>query len=153
MAKSDSYYGYSFRVERLTSNQVKIAVQTTKGAVTVLSHTQKEFDIPELENSPDYQKKLTKNLQSFLRQLYLQASPVWICDLPNYQDQAPTVRPMKCGAYTFLCGKEALFAGVIEVLYQMRCTLFHGELAPTKDAIGCYEPAYRLIRRFLECVS
>jgi hypothetical protein len=48
--------------------------------------------------------------------------------------------------------ERVLFAGMVEVLYEMRCTLFHGELAPTKEAVVCYEPAFRLVRRFLDCV-
>jgi hypothetical protein len=54
--------------------------------------------------------------------------------------------------HRFRCGKDVLFAGVAEVLYEMRCILFHGELAPTKEAVACYEPAFRLVRRFLDCV-
>ena len=77
----------------------------------------------------------------------------FIFDSTTHKDLDPNTREIKCGAYGFNCGKEALFAGVVETVYQMRCTLFHGELIPTKDAVSCYEPAFRIVRRFLECVT
>jgi hypothetical protein len=73
-----------------------------------------------------------------------------MCDLTTHKE--PDSDPLQCGAYIFECGRDALFAGAAEVLYEMRCTLFHGELAPTKDAVSCYEPAFRIVRRFLDCV-
>ncbi len=67
----------------------------------------------------------------------------------NQGDEAP----ITCGTHTFRCGTDFLFAGVVEVIYQMRCSLFHGELAPTREASECYEPAYRIVRRFLKSVT
>ena len=117
----------------------------------MLQHSQPTFDLAGLQALPAYQQ-LTPNLQAFLRHLYEEAAPIWTCDLTTHQDLDPNTRDIKCGAYAFRCGKDALFAGVVEAVYQMRCTLFHGELVPTKDAIACYEPAFRIVRRFLECV-
>jgi hypothetical protein len=34
----------------------------------------------------------------------------------------------------------------------MRCLLFHGELVPKKDYNLVYEPAYRIVKVFLEAV-
>ena len=33
-----------------------------------------------------------------------------------YQDEDPNTREIKCGAYTFRCGRDALFAGVVETV-------------------------------------
>jgi hypothetical protein len=150
--KTGQSYGYSFQVQRLANKQVIVEVQGKKGAI-VLHHTQQTYDLSTLQALADYQKNLTPNLQAFLRQLYEEARPSWVVDLTQYKDLDHNTREIKCGAYAFKCGKEALFAGVVEVVYLMRCTLFHGELVPTKDAIACYEPAFRLVRRFLECVT
>ncbi|HKB97197.1 MAG TPA: hypothetical protein VKD23_00285 [Terriglobales bacterium] len=149
--KAAKSYGYSFQVQRGANRQMTIEVKGKTGTV-VLQHTQTAFNLAELQGLSQY-RKLTSNLQAFLRQLYEEAAPVWICDLTTHEDLDPNAREIKCGAYAFQCGKEALFAGVIETVYQMRCTLFHGELIPTKDAVSCYEPAFRIVRRFLECVT
>jgi hypothetical protein len=149
--KTEKSYGYSFHVQRSASRQVSVEVKGKTGA-TVLQHTQTTYDLPGLQALADY-RKLTPNLQAFLRQLYEEIAPLWICDLATHQDLDPNTRQIKCGAYSFPCGRDALFAGVVEIVYQMRCTLFHGELVPTKDAVACYEPAFRIVRRFLEIVA
>ncbi len=153
VSKTNTCYGYSFKAERLANRQVKTEVQRVKASVIVLQLTQPNFNLADLESHPDFQQKLTTNLRAILRQLYQQVTPTWVEDLATYRDLDPSPYEMKCGAFSFHCGRDALFAGVVEVLYQMRCTLFHGELVPTKDAIACYEPAFRLVRRFLDCVA
>jgi hypothetical protein len=99
-------------------------------------------------------------LETGARALHVRASR-WLPVKADAFDEFHRVTPfglnptheIKSGAYTFRCGKDALFVGTLEVVYQMRSTLFHGELVPTKDPVACYEPAFRIVRRFLECVT
>lgn len=142
--------GITFLVERQAGGQMRIDVR--RGTTIKLQHTQNKFDLADLESQTAYQS-LNTNQQITLRQLYSRAAPKWIANLMTHRDLDPNTREIKCGAYPFNCGRDALYAGVVEVIYQMRCTLFHGELIPTKEAIACYEPAYRLVRRFLDCVT
>jgi len=93
---------------------------------------------------------LRPNQRNCLRELYERASPKEIVDL---LDAARSSTSIKCGSYTFYCSREELFAAVIEAVYLMRCHLFHGELSPTRQASECYEPAYRIVRRFINFVS
>src|SRR5665213_3303477 len=88
------------------------------------------------------------NQQGFLRALYREASPRQFANLTVGSDPA-----IKCGSFDFRCTAGALFAGTVEAVYMMRCTLFHGELMPTREANACYEPAYYLIRRFLHAIA
>ena len=50
--------------------------------------------------------------------------------------------------------KEKVFAGLIELIYQVRCALVHGELAPTPTnhevVKYCYLVLYELMRGFCE---
>jgi hypothetical protein len=73
-----------------------------------------------------------------LKGLYKSVNPRLVVDL--------TVRgesPIEACAYRFTCTPDEIFAGVSEVVYLMRNTLFHGELVPNRDATACYEPAYQ----------
>jgi hypothetical protein len=149
--KTEQWSGYSLMVTRTAGRQMTVEVRNRKSAVK-LSHTQTKFDLPELQSLDTYQS-LSRDIQAHVSELYKEAAPQWICDLTSHKDLDPNTREIRCGAYSLLCGKEALFAGVLETVYQMRSTLFHGELIPTKDAVACYEPAFRIVRRFLECVS
>lgn len=144
--------GYRYRVELQTDRKIAVEVVNIKTSARILTCLHDQHNIVQMESLPSY-RGLTEDQRSRIRQLYLGAAPNWYCDLTTYTSSDVTNRPIECGAFTFNCGKEALFAGTVETIYQMRCTLFHGELAPTKEAIACYEPAYRLVRRFLDCIT
>lgn len=146
---SEERYGFIFRVELLTNKQVNACVTRKKGGSVMVNVPPAPHDLTVLMAASGF-NRLSIAQQNVLRRLYSETSPSWVCDLTKYQE--PDSSPLQCGAYTFGCGRDALFAGVAEVLYEMRCTLFHGELAPTKDAVFCYEPAFRIVRRFLDCV-
>jgi len=61
-------------------------------------------------------------------------------------------RPIIAGEREFRCTSEELFFGLVEVIYSLRNSLLHGELQPDERAFRAYEPAYRIVMRFLNCV-
>jgi hypothetical protein len=140
------YYGYQCLIERLANGKITTLVKDRNGA-TIINLQQQKYDLAALEADAGF-KKLTDNLRKKCRGLYALVNPPLARDLTK-GDEAP----IACGAHTFNCGSDFLFAGVVEAVYLMRCSLFHGELVPTREAAECYEPAYRIIRRFLESVS
>ncbi len=145
--KTGSSWGFNFTVDRQPNQSIRTEVRNRTNSV-IFQHQQARFNLTDLENQPTFQSNLTPNLQSFLRQLYLQITPQLYANLTSGSNAA-----IKCGAYDLKCGSNDLFAGTVEAVYLMRCTLFHGELVPTKEASGCYEPAYRIVRRIIESVS
>lgn len=148
--KADDRYGILFSVELLASKQVAVKVTRKRGGTPLLTMPAASHNHSALSETTGFQDLSTAQ-KNILRRLYTEASPSWFCDLTSYSDPEPGSLALQCGAYQFRCGKDVLFAGVVEVLYEMRCTLFHGELAPTKEAVVCYEPAFRIVRRFLDC--
>lgn len=140
--------GFEITVERGATGGMRSTVVNRSGNV-ILNETQQRYSLLEVEGSASF-AKLTPRLQGFLRGIYgLPAmAPREIADL-TYGEEAA----ISCGSYEFRCSPDRLFAGVVEVVYLMRCTLFHGELTPTKDAGLVYEPAYGIVRRFLNCIS
>jgi hypothetical protein len=54
----------------------------------------------------------------------------------------------------FSADNERVFAGLIELIYQVRCALVHGDLAPTPEnheAVKyCYLVLFELMRGFCE---
>jgi hypothetical protein len=156
--KAETLRGIAFKVERLANGQMKYEVLAKSGKFIVQA-TQAEYDETVLQADNAF-KALSVIQRGILLQLYKEAAPRWVEDLTQYQDPSAGLTPsgkskakeIVCGAYAFKCGKEALFAGLNEVIYLMRCTLFHGELVPTREASACYEPAFRIVRRFLEHV-
>lgn len=149
MVERDDRYGFMFEAELLTGRLVKASVTRKNNGATLLALAPCQFSIATLKALPTF-TSISVPQQNVLLRTYTKVAPDWFCDLTTHKE--PDSPAIVCGAYRFTCGRDALFAGVVEVLYQMRCTLFHGELAPTKEAVICYEPAFRLVRRFLDCV-
>jgi hypothetical protein len=146
--KAGTHWGYEFSVDRQSSGQVITEVKRTRDSWIPLNHVQLRYDLDNLEAQPAFQNDVPSSVQPRLRQVYIESAPRHFANLLE-----GTETPIACGAFSFRCGRDAIFAGVVEAIYLMRCTLFHGELAPTRDAIASYEPAYRLVRRFLDCIT
>jgi len=141
-------HGYTFRVERKSHGAIESTVQNKSGS-NVLSVAQAKHDLPDLCGKPCFAALSTKQ-QNTLKKLYESTAPKEFVDLLS---QGRSQTAIKCGSYSFYCSREELFATVVEVVYLMRCHLFHGELTPTRQSSECYEPAYRIVRRFINCVS
>ena len=148
-ANQEDRHGFLFRAELLANKQATASVTRKKNGVALVNIVSAPHDLAALKAASGF-ARLSPVQQSVLVRVYSEVTPYLMCDLTMHKE--PDAPPLPCGAYKFNCGKDALFAGVTEVLYEMRCTLFHGELAPTKEAIFCYEPAFRVVRRFLDCV-
>ena len=56
------------------------------------------------------------------------------------------------GDVDFRCTGQELFSALIEVIYAMRNALLHGELQPHEQAFAAYEPAYRIVMKFLDAL-
>ena len=50
----------------------------------------------------------------------------------------------------FLNDTDLVSQALIEILYRLRCILFHGEIQPSKDNLEIYEPAYYMLRILLK---
>lgn len=149
--KTDSHWNYTVTVDRAGPGKVETVV-TNKGGTDVVRLNQTTYQIKDLDTFPAF-ASLPVSVRPKVRNLYQQAAPRQVEDLLKLNQRDAGEPPhIKCGSFQFPCGRQALFAGVAETIYQMRCTLFHGELEPTQQANECYEPAYRIVRRFLQCI-
>ncbi|GGI55157.1 hypothetical protein [Oxalicibacterium solurbis] len=140
-------YGYTFKVDRKANGSLDTTV-LNRARAPILQHQQQKYDLEELEAIPAF-GTLRPTQKNCLRELYEASAPREILDLLTQKD----IEPIKCGSFSFYCSREELFAAAVEAVYLLRCHLFHGELSPTKQASECYEPAYRIVRRFLTCVT
>ncbi|MBC8334314.1 MAG: hypothetical protein ISR59_10850 [Anaerolineales bacterium] len=58
----------------------------------------------------------------------------------------------EAGAYRFVNDAETLAKGVIEVLYLLRNSLFHGEIVPNNDAQHIYAAAYHILHELVQAL-
>ncbi|MBO9439915.1 hypothetical protein J7354_14685 [Sulfitobacter sp. R18_2] len=108
---------------------------------------QDNYDLQELIEHHDFVHSLSPVQQDQLRNLYQQCNPRPLIDLTVGGD-----RPIQAGDIAFHCQDTDLYCGLIEVIYSMRNALLHGELQPQEQAFRAYEPAYRIVMKFLDCV-
>jgi hypothetical protein len=83
-----------------------------KNGTAILSISQTNYNLAELDTHSDFVSKLTLNQQSYLRAMYKNINPRLVVDLTNHG--APEIR---AGTYKFTCSPDELFAGVCEVIY------------------------------------
>lgn len=103
---------------------------------------QPEWDLEIFEASARF-RRLQGNKGPFMRQTYLRANPRPIVNL--LEGDADPI-----GDIPFRCSAEDLFTGLVTNIYDMRNCLLHGELSPNERALRCYEPAFWILRDFLD---
>ena len=131
-------------IEKMKTKKVVSKVMNKKGAPIFILN-QEKYDLNELESCDDFIAKLNRIQKDYLMAVYREVNPRIVVDLTDFGSSE-----IQVGAYKFVCSPEDLFAGICEVIYLMRNTLFHGELVPCQRAAECYEPAYYIIRKFLD---
>lgn len=121
------------------------------------THFFKEFDEYEYD-----QKKVLDALSQLDNQtwrqeilfLYQSVAPLLEKDLvtgkPNKEGRENT--SIECGRFYFIPDSTCVSQGLVEVFYNLRNALFHGEINPNKDANKVYGAAYHLLRRVIECL-
>lgn len=48
---------------------------------------------------------------------------------------------------------QLLAQAIIEILYSIRCILFHGEIQPSKDNLKIYEPAFYMLKQLIKSLD
>lgn len=123
-----------------------ISTVTNRNGQVTATISQPEYDEAALITHPDF-TVLSTTKRSHLQGLYQTCCPRPMSDLLS-----GTERAILAGDFQFRCSSEELFFGLIEVVYALRNSLLHGELQPDERAFQTYEPAYRIVMRFLQCI-
>lgn len=143
--RSESY-GLRYRVEKTNGrwrSHVCSAVNPTDIRATIEQDT---FDVDALQADSNF-ASLSVAQRSHLLALYKRCNPRPMTDLVSGSGEA-----INAGDVEFRCTDTQLFAGLTEIIYAMRNALLHGELQPHGQAFEAYEPAYRIVMRFLEAL-
>ncbi len=139
---------YEFKAEKIAGGKIQITVTSMKTKAVKFQQLQEQYDPNGLYSLPEFAADLSVPQQTSLRQLYDSCNPRPMRDLLRGD-----VAALKIGAMEFRCSPEELLAGLIETVYAMRNALLHGEVDPDPKVLRCYEPAYRIVMQFLECVQ
>lgn len=121
---------------------------------------QSRYDRREIEEDPSF-LTLRRDEQIGLLERYERVNPrlmINLLDPANSRiavglSRRNTPNTIAIGTVEFCDHPAYIFAGLVEVLYGLRCMLFHGELTPTAEMNEIYEPAYFMLRRFLKAIA
>jgi hypothetical protein len=139
-------YGLRYTVEK-ANGQWKSTVRSDTNVTDVRAEIpQGSFDADELQGHQQF-GWLSGNQRATLLGLYRRCDPRPMTDL-----FAGRENHIVAGDVEFRCSDQQLFEALIEVIYGLRNTLLHGELQPHEQAFAAYEPAYRIVMKFLSCL-
>ncbi len=138
-----------YKVEKITSPQKKYVATVTsnRGREDFRLEQEGDWDLERFSNDARL-VAYNKNDQAYLIDRYKEINPKVYVSLLCDNEECCVI----LGEYKFTSDKEALFAGLIEILYCLRNMLFHGELVPDKTTNSTYEPAYHILRRLMRYI-
>lgn len=139
---------HEFKALKIQGGDIQITITSSRTNQVKFQHTQSQYDPNSVYALPAFVENLTIAQRTTLRQFYDGCNPRPICDLVQGGGPALSVAAMD-----FQCTPDQLLAGLIETIYMMRNALLHGEVEPDEQILACYEPAYRIVMKFLSCAS
>lgn len=146
LPQSMDAYGLRHTVEK-SHGRWKSTVRSIANAADVRAEIEQDaFDVDGLQDHEQY-AGLSLAQRANLLDLYRRCNPRPFTDL-----FAGNGGGIIASDVEFKCTDQQLFEALIEVIYAMRNALLHGELQPHEQAFAAYEPAYRIVMRFLDCV-
>ena len=130
--------------------QYDVSHQTTQVEVTKKSNGQKLVDTTftgypaesTVQNQADV-LKLNQSQRDYLTGVYRQVNPKMIESL-LYKGTKKN-EGIVCAGYRMISDTQKLSAGIIEIIYSLRCALFHGVIDPNRDANKVYGEAYQIM--------
>lgn len=151
--KEDSHRGIGFRVQYGnggTSTQTDSLIKHRNNA-PIFRLSQPDYDIAALKVNPNF-IALPEEYRGRLVQCYEAVKPIITKNLLTGFNPNDETQYYKMGSFMFVRDKESIAKGLIEILYNMRNSLFHGELIPNKEANKIYGAAYTILRELIEAL-
>jgi hypothetical protein len=139
--------GQRYAAKKLAGGQIEVMVTSIRTGQVKYRYEQARYDANEVYVQPDFVNNLSEAQRTSLRQFYDGCNPRPMTDL--VQGGGPQ---LAVGSMQLQCTPEDLLAGLVETIYIMRNALLHGEVDPDPQVLACYEPAYRIVMKFLEAI-
>ncbi|MCM1339898.1 MAG: hypothetical protein NC191_09535 [Muribaculaceae bacterium] len=112
-------------------------------------YEQNKYNINELTQQSDY-LALSPTSQEKLIETYSWINPY---REENLIHSGQGSNYIGIGGVHFINDEERIAKALIEIIYGLRCLLFHGELVPREEYNKIYESAYYILRIFLEAIA
>ncbi|KAF2336155.1 hypothetical protein [Flavobacterium daemonense] len=136
--------------------QFQINVKKLSDNSSIFSYTHNDYDMEHLLNFPAYQS-LSAQVQTQVRLYFQELLPFTkisvietnTIESPKNYYQCDNYR-LKRDTSNTTCYAHNIVKSLIEILYQLRNVVFHGELVPNRDAQKVYSAAFHVLKIILE---
>ena len=131
----------SYRIEIDIAEKKRLVTITKSNGMVIYSETinrkqeRDDFDLQHVDTLSHAQK-------GTLGGLLKESSPIH--DLLHYGSH-----PLEVGSFKFINNPNLIARAIIEVLYELRNALFHGEITPDSKTQRIYQPAYLILKSII----
>lgn len=154
--EEDDYYHIHYKMERKekangSGYDYEVKVIDNNSGLLVFNHTYGKWKMELLENERDFahfSATIKNKLKKVFQSVYV-AAPTNVIKEPVMRKGVESKPPHSVAygkeekAY-FLNDDDKVAQVLIQLMYQLRCQIFHGELEPKSSSMEVYEHAYRI---------
>lgn len=142
----------------LEVDRIQVYLKRNDGT-TFFSYDHSEYDISHLYSDSGF-NSLSSQQQENLRLFFEELTPIIITDAIEMNLEHSPLNHYECDSIHFKrdntdphCPAHIMSKCLIEVLYQLRNALFHGELSPIEQNQGVYKNAYFCLKYLLNSLK
>lgn len=136
--------------------EIKVILKRKSNSETLFNYTHTEYDYNHIQRDHNYQA-LSDRRKEDIRLLFQKLTPIIIKPILQTDKDEHPKNYYFCDPYSFIrdvnntnCYANSVCKALIEVLYQLRNVLFHGELVPNQGAQKVYKEAYLILKLIIE---
>ena len=136
--------------------QVQINVNKKSNNSSVFNYVHTEYDLEHLQNFPAYQV-LSSQIKTQIRIYFQELKPFSTESIIEMNLNDTPKNYYKCDNFNLRrdlsnssCYAQLIVKALIEILYQLRNVVFHGELVPNRDAQKVYAASFHVLKIILE---
>lgn len=156
----DKYYLQRIDGARLGEIQeIKVILKKKSDNTTVFNYSHSEYCLSHLQADTSFQA-LSGTKKEQIRLFFNELAPTHILSLLETSKTESPKNYYKCDSYSLKrdvvntnCYAIHVCKALIEILYQLRNVLFHGELVPNNGAQKVYKEAYLILKMILEKIK
>ena len=141
-----------YQVELLTitpQNNIRLRAIAVRNGSTIFHYQHTKYDVEHLKNYYDFTQ-----LSNASRNLILKG----VEEINPKKKESLIVTKKTESLFgtnqiLFLNNSDFIAQSLIEILYKLRCILFHGEITPSANNLSVYEPAYYIMRILIQSLQ
>lgn len=141
------YRGVNYYIKRTDNGRsCSFNIAITRSGTNLFTLNQSKFDFTEVEGIRSY-ASLSEERKKILKANYLLLNPY---KPTNLLSTPSTDSYIEIGSYKFINNINVIAKGLVEILYLLRCSLFHGELVPNEQSKNVYKYSFEILCMLLD---